>query len=90
MLSHHYRQVWEYDEEEFEDAEHFSGMISRLGAPAASKNDDADDAFVSEFDSVMDDDLNTPGALRMLGTLLDGGRDDAAARRIAGILGFVA
>ena len=89
MLSHHYRQVWEYDEEEFEDAEHFSGMISGLGAPIASKNDDADDVFVSEFDSVMDDDLNTPGALRMLGTLLDGGRDDAAARRIAGILGFV-
>ncbi len=89
LLSHHYRQVWEYDEQGFDEAEHFSEMIGRLHVGRNTVDGSADESYMSEFEQAMDDDLNTPQALRMFGALLDNGKDDATARRIARILGFI-
>ncbi len=89
LLKHHYRKVWEYDKAELNVAEtevlkmkSFLSYGSRRGG--AGENSSA----MAEFISAMDDDLDTPKALRLLLSLAEEGRCLEAATRISRILGF--
>ncbi len=86
LLSHHYRRIWEYDESELEEAEFYSGLISKLGKRNASFYGGALEAFTD----AMDNDLDTITVLKILGELLDSeGRSEASDLvKILDILGF--
>jgi L-cysteine:1D-myo-inositol 2-amino-2-deoxy-alpha-D-glucopyranoside ligase len=96
LASHHYRSSWSYVEEELDAA------TARYEAWNDASNDDAtldpDEATATEreFFARLDDDLDTPGALRVIDGLVarrslipTAGRVPAGAlvARLAGILG---
>jgi L-cysteine:1D-myo-inositol 2-amino-2-deoxy-alpha-D-glucopyranoside ligase len=89
LLSHHYRQIWEYDKGEFDEAEKYMKKARKSIYSVKPSKSKVDRSAVIEFDNAMDDDLNTPQALQIVKELLR--RDDAyTASYIMGILGFVA
>lgn len=56
LLSHHYREVWEFDYKELEEAEEIvNGLTSSRVNGLGSR--------INEFTDLMDDDLNIPDAL---------------------------
>jgi cysteinyl-tRNA synthetase len=57
LLSHHYREGWEFKEKDMEDAE------NKVKAVESGLNDGDCDR---EFSEIMDNDLNTPKALELL------------------------
>jgi L-cysteine:1D-myo-inositol 2-amino-2-deoxy-alpha-D-glucopyranoside ligase len=90
LASHHYRRVWEYEASELREAEHYAGMINNLRTKTrASYSRELDGLEISEFDKLMNDDLNTPAALRLLGDLLEENGNAATAAYMAKILGFL-
>lgn len=60
LLSHHYRDVWEYKEEEFEQIKKNVKLIESVCS------NDVEDRDVNEFEQLLDDDLDTRGALNLL------------------------
>jgi L-cysteine:1D-myo-inositol 2-amino-2-deoxy-alpha-D-glucopyranoside ligase len=88
LLSHHYRQAWEYAPEELDEAESCATMIKTLG-PGTGKpgRQRLNKRALSGFTEAMNDDLNTPEALRISKKLMEGGDADTA-RHILGTLGF--
>lgn len=87
LLSHHYRQVWEYDPKELNDAESYTKEIAKL--MSSKKTGVINERAVAEFTGLMDDDLDTPGALELLKRLMEKG-DRKTAKRILEVLGFFA
>lgn len=69
LLSHHYRENWEYEEEDLIDAERKIDLIEKaLRIPAASEKNYDNDS-VKRFIEYMDNDLNTKDALALLCSL---------------------
>jgi cysteinyl-tRNA synthetase len=90
LASHHYRRVWEYEAGELQEAEHYARMINNLRKKTrASLGGELDESEIAEFDRLMDDDLDTPAALRLLGDLLEEHGNKATAIHMAKILGFL-
>ena len=85
LTMHHYRQSWSYDEVRLQEAADLAGYLRMAAtAPPGSKilpseASEAIAAAVSRFETEMDDDLNTPGALLALADLASDIRDSAAA-----------
>lgn len=88
LLSHHYRQVWEYDKAQLDVASIWARKLeSALSKPANERRLNESSAL-AKFTQSMDDDLNTPQALRVLSELLEDGTDLATIRHISKVLGF--
>jgi len=78
LLRHHYREPWEYTEDQLADA---AGWTRRL-QEAAHHSSPAGDRASATVRAALDDDLNTPRALELLEESLTNGDDswpDAAA-----------
>ena len=89
LLSHQYRQVWGYAPTELDKAAlRVKEMENYLRRTSGSTNRALNKAALEGFSSAMDDDLNTPEALRVLMNMRESGRDQETARRIMRILGF--
>jgi L-cysteine:1D-myo-inositol 2-amino-2-deoxy-alpha-D-glucopyranoside ligase len=96
LAAHHYRTAWSFDMRELDAAE--ARRIGYRQAMAAAPRLDPDEAAQHERDFFgrLDDDLDTPGALRVLDELAARMRDSTAQhgtdaepllRRLAGVLG---
>src|SRR4030088_3461645 len=81
LLRHHYREPWEYTQDQLDDA---AAWAARLRAAAErSREGDGDSAFAVR--AALEDDLDTPRALRLLEKALDSG--DRGWRAAADLLG---
>ncbi len=88
LLSHHYRKPWEYMAEDIYNADIYAEKIDKLMRRSSVNAERINKKLVSDFEQVMDDDLNTPAALDIIKTLLTNGKGKDTARYLLGILGF--
>ncbi len=83
LFSHHYRDSWEYDDEEIEDwAQLARDLREAVDFPALGIEEEVDVSFFRErFLSAMNDDLDTPSAIEALReisqAILEAPEDDA-------------
>lgn len=84
LLSHHYRAPWEYEEMEMREVEEKVTKILRK----LSSVDIAKKPVGVEFESIMEDDLNTPKVLELVERLIEENKK-SQAKNILEILGFV-
>jgi L-cysteine:1D-myo-inositol 2-amino-2-deoxy-alpha-D-glucopyranoside ligase len=82
LLRHHYREPWEYTADQLDDA---AAWTKRLGA-AAARASNASGNSVPAVRAALEDDLDTPRALRALEETLRGGEGDW--RAAADLLGL--
>ena len=82
MLRHHYREPWDYTEDQLEDA---AGWTHRLRQAARGPGDAMGDS-PRAVRAALEDDLDTPRALRLLEDAVTG--SDAAWRSAADLLGL--
>jgi len=82
LLRHHYREPWDYTEDQLEDAE---GWIQRLRQAARGPGDGTGDS-PRAVRAALEDDLDAPRALRVLEEAVTGG--DAGWRSAADLLGL--
>lgn len=87
LLSHHYRRVWEFMQDELDAAESTVERISRYLAKEPKAKPDAD--VMKRFSSAMDDDLDTPAALDMISRLCESAAGQGSARQMMRVLGFI-
>ncbi len=88
LLSHHYRQVWEYDSGELGKAE---ASISRLSAymrKGLHSSGKINGSIVKEFLKALDDDLNIPETLCIIESLLLAKGEAKTMRYLMSALGF--
>ncbi len=64
LLSHHYRKPWEFDENELLESKNAVALINKVLSNKSKKNKSKDNFL--EFIGLMDDDINTPEALKYL------------------------
>jgi L-cysteine:1D-myo-inositol 2-amino-2-deoxy-alpha-D-glucopyranoside ligase len=82
LLRHHYREPWEYTADQLEDA---AAWTARLRATAGRSGSGSGESAPA-VRSALEDDLDTPGALRALEEAV--GRGDAGWRAAADLLGL--
>jgi L-cysteine:1D-myo-inositol 2-amino-2-deoxy-alpha-D-glucopyranoside ligase len=82
LLRHHYREAWDYSEDQLEDA---AGWTQRLRQAARGPGDGTGDS-PRAVRAALEDDLDAPRALRLLEDAVTGG--DAAWRSAADLLGL--
>lgn len=83
ILSHHYREPWEYEEYELEQIEK---KVKKIVKPLAKVKSNKSE-IILEFEELMDDDINTPKALELVEKLVTENKNEDA-KRILEILGF--
>ncbi len=94
LLSHHYRSSWEYTDEEMEaSAARAQRLADAARGPAegAAGSDDVSRRAIAAFTAALENDLDTPGALRVLDELArqaDAPRAAQTLRELAGVLGL--
>jgi L-cysteine:1D-myo-inositol 2-amino-2-deoxy-alpha-D-glucopyranoside ligase len=81
VLAHHYRHEWEWDADVMPDATH---RLKRWQA-AVGDGWGPDQAVLDAVRAALDDDLDTPGALRALDEAADAGRGVAAGAALIGV-----
>ncbi len=84
LASHHYRDSWSYDENDLQKAEQQHGKLkAAAAAPANGEGDQALDqaAFAAAFTNAMDDDLDTPSALKTLDSMAEAILDSSKSGR---------
>ena len=82
LLRHHYREPWAYTEDQLEDAAEWTRRLRQ----AAGSSGDAKGDTPLPIRAALEDDLDTPRALRLLEDAVTGG--DAGWRRAADLLGL--
>jgi L-cysteine:1D-myo-inositol 2-amino-2-deoxy-alpha-D-glucopyranoside ligase len=82
LLRHHYREPWEYTEDQLDDAAEWT---RRLRQAARGPVDGRSDSLLA-VRAALEDDLDTPRALRLLEEAVTGG--DASWRSAADLLGL--
>ena len=82
LLRHHYREPWDYTEDQLEDA---AGWTQRLRQAALGPGDSRGDS-PRAVRAALEDDLDTPRALRLLEDAVTGG--DGGWRTAADLLGL--
>jgi L-cysteine:1D-myo-inositol 2-amino-2-deoxy-alpha-D-glucopyranoside ligase len=82
LLRHHYREPWEYTADQLEDA---AVWTARLRATAGRSGSGSGESALA-VRIALEDDLDTPGALRALEEAV--GRGDAGWRAAADLLGL--
>ena len=65
LATHHYRESWQYDEDEVRSAEHRRRTYVSASSSGHVLDSGAAGAFRAEFLERVDDDLDTPGALHV-------------------------
>ena len=78
VLAHHYRHEWEWDADVMPDATH---RLKRWQA-AVGDGGGTDQAVLEAVRATLDDDLDTPGALRALDEAADAGRGGGCGSRL--------
>jgi cysteinyl-tRNA synthetase len=66
LASHHYRQPWELTEDDLKQAQETEALFKQVSDIVGEQREGKDRALRNHFIKVMDDDLNTPDALRLL------------------------
>ena len=87
ILSHHYRKVWEYLDEDIDHAGRCARLVDKVMRQRPG-NGKVNKRLVSRFEQIMDDDIDTPAALEFIRSLLDEGKETGTARYLLGVLGF--
>src|SRR6266480_1628655 len=82
LLRHHYREAWEYTPDQLDDA---AAWTARLRAAAGRMSNGTGDSVLA-VRVALENDLDTPGALRALEEALDSGNH--GWRAAAGLLGL--
>jgi len=82
VLAHHYRKEWEWDDDVMPDAAH---RLKRWQAAAVGGGAGTGDAVLDAVRAALDDDLDTPRALRVLDEAADAGRAVAAGATLIGV-----
>jgi L-cysteine:1D-myo-inositol 2-amino-2-deoxy-alpha-D-glucopyranoside ligase len=82
LLRHHYRESWEYTQDQLDDA---AAWTTRLRA-VADRSGHGSGESASAVRAALEDDLDTPGALRVLEDAVSGGAGDW--RAAADLLGL--
>ena len=82
LLRHHYREPWEYTADQLDDAVAWTARLR----DAAERNATASGDRISEVRAALEDDLDTPRALRLLEEAVVGG--DGGWRAAAEMLGL--
>jgi L-cysteine:1D-myo-inositol 2-amino-2-deoxy-alpha-D-glucopyranoside ligase len=80
LVSHHYRRDWSFRWEQLEAFSRLIAAVRQLESGGAARPD-----LVAEFEAALDDDLDTPRALRALKRSVTA-RDGAAAQAMLAIL----
>jgi cysteinyl-tRNA synthetase len=93
LLSHHYRESWEYSEAAMEaSARRAQRLAEAANGPSGDGPDDVARRAVAEFTAALENDLNTPRALKVLDELAVHTAESAAAtatlRELGGVLGL--
>jgi len=88
LLSHHYRQVWEYKKIELDDASIYARRLEMLLKKSGKQKKSESEVALDKFTNAMDDDLDTPKALGILKVLIEEGKDIKMIKYISGVLGF--
>ena len=97
MAGHHYREPWPHDDEELAAAEQLAQKLRQAVSVAGDGDTHIDPTMAqSAFVKAMDDDLNTPRAIKALEQLADAtltavnaGQDVAAAQAALREMGYV-
>jgi L-cysteine:1D-myo-inositol 2-amino-2-deoxy-alpha-D-glucopyranoside ligase len=79
LLSHHYRQVWEWSRDEMRAAARLADELEKASRAPDSATGEARDAFAH----ALADDLDAPRAIHVLESL-----SGQPLRELAGVLGF--
>jgi len=88
LLSHHYREPWEYHEEEIKEIQKaMVGIETKLKTAKSKRKEQAND-LINEFSETLSDDLNTPKALRILNQAVQSGNIEET-KKMMQVLGFV-
>lgn len=88
LLSHRYRQVWEYVPEELEAAGKCVKRLESYAKEEGPSHASADKSTMNRFCRAMDDDLNTPEALRIIKNSYESAESKETVRSMMRILGF--
>jgi L-cysteine:1D-myo-inositol 2-amino-2-deoxy-alpha-D-glucopyranoside ligase len=85
LLSHHYREPWEYKEEELKSSEQ---KISEFKSILHDKTTEKiNDKVLNEFNDALQNDLNTPAALQLMNKTFEK-KDIKTLKTMTDILGF--
>jgi len=86
LLSHHYKEDWEFDYSEIEEAQ---GRILEIEKTLSKKliDNKNDTDYIKQFELFMDDDLNTPKALDLIYKISQN-INSGGLRKLLEILGF--
>ena len=82
VLAHHYRNEWEWDDGVMPDAAH---RLKRWQAAAGGGGAGSDDTALDAVRAALDDNLDTPRALRVLDEAADAGRGVTAGAALLGV-----
>lgn len=86
LLSHHYREAWEYTDKEIKKAENeFESLKTSSLKPT---NNDYQN-IMEQFEMYMDDDFATPDVLKLLLSASNNASNQKTITKILSILGFV-
>lgn len=86
ILSHHYREPWEFEEYELEQVEKKMSDLKSLMLDGG-EDQQLDNSTIEQFESLMNDDLNTPEVLKLVEDLVRNGKK-LEAKQILEVLGF--
>ncbi len=66
LANHRYRHPWELTDDDLKQAQETETLFKQVSTITGKQNEGEDQALRAQFTRVMDDDLNTPDALRLL------------------------
>jgi cysteinyl-tRNA synthetase len=89
LLTHHYRETWEFHEKELEEAQKKVDTIEQALKNKQQTKQQGKNDYEKQFIEAMDDDMNTPKALNVLVTMAKEGNDLQTLRKLFTSLGFV-
>ncbi len=88
LMSHQYRRIWEYVDDEIVQAQCCVENIEAYLKHYKNKPGVINKKAMEDFEAAMEDDLNTPESLHIIKTMLKRENESATIRKMMGILGF--
>lgn len=88
LLSHYWRQPWEFMEDELEEAEKKISVITKILNNQKARKKSYEREPIKVFEKMMDDDLYTPRVLEWLYAKVERKEDLSEIKNILRILGF--